>query len=331
MEDRKLGTDVNQVQITCLSHIIGQRQVKEVLRVSIDSHFQHRATNPDSVFGPVLLVGPSGVGKTLTAKAIHSELANLNLIETNGEFMNKGQELIDTLVISDENTTIFVDEAQSLDTEKQHILLTAISERKLYLPRNRSSRIPRTIPLAPFVLILATTHEFQLQDALRNRMRIYGRFDYYSTEDLVEILRQRIRSLGWSYESEDVLYSLASRSKQTPRLALNRNLQMSWNVASSNNRTTITMNDVVEAYRLLQVDAMSLDPVEQAFLHELAKRGSAKLNVLASKIGLPPQTISSVIEPYLLRAELITKEGVDRVITEKGMKHILSAGKVEPE
>ena len=145
MDEKTVGTDVNQVEITSLSHIVGQAQVREVLRVSIDSYFQHRATNPDSVFGPALLVGPSGVGKTLTAKAIHSELANLNLVETNGEFMNKGQELLDTLVIADENTTVFIDEAQSLNTENQHILLTAISERKLYLPRNRSSKLPRTI------------------------------------------------------------------------------------------------------------------------------------------------------------------------------------------
>lgn len=230
--DKVVGTDVNQVQITSLNHIISQSQVREVLRVSIDSYFQHRATNSDSVFGPVLLAGPSGVGKSLTGKAIHCELANLNLIETNGEFMNKGQ-LLDTLVIADENTTVFIDEAQSLNTENQHILLTAISERKLYLPRNRSSKVPRTIPLAPFVLILATTHEFQLQDALRNRMRIYCRFDYYSTKDLVEILRRRIMSLGWSYESEEILHILGSYAKRTPRLALNY-LQMAFNVASSN-------------------------------------------------------------------------------------------------
>jgi Holliday junction DNA helicase RuvB len=330
MDEKMVGTDVNQVQITTLDHIIGQDQVKQVLRVSIDSHFQHRTTNPDSVFGPVLLVGPSGVGKTLTAKAIHCELANLSLIETNGEFMNNNQELISILVSADENTTLLVDEAKALNTENQHILLTAISERKLYLPRNRSSKVPRTIPLAPFVLILATTHEFQLQDALRNRMRIYGRFNYYSTDDLVEILRQRIRSLKWSNESDEVLYFIGSRAKRTPRLALNY-LQMAFNVASSNSRTTIMRDDVIEAFRLLQVDAMGLDPVEQAYLHELAKRGSAKLGFLASKIGLPPQTLSAVIEPNLLRAELITKEGVDRVITDKGMKHILSAGKVEPE
>jgi Holliday junction DNA helicase RuvB len=330
MDERQVGTDVNQVQITSLNHIVGQKQVREVLRVNIDSFFQHRAANSDSVFGPVLLVGASGFGKTMTAKAIHSELANLNLIETNGEFMNKGRELIDAMVISDENTTVFIDEAQSLNTENQHILLTAISERKLYLPRNHASKVPRTIPLAPFVLILATTHEFQLMDALRNRMRIYCRFDYYSIDNLLEILRRRVLSLGWSYESEDILQILGSRSKKTPRLALNY-LQMAFNVASSNNRTTITKEDVIEAFRLLQVDAMGLDPVEQFYLHELAKRGSAKLNVLASKIGLPHRTISEVIEPYLLRAELITKEGVDRVITDKGMKHILSAGKVEPE
>jgi hypothetical protein len=60
MDEKLVGTDVNQVEITSLSHIVGQAQVREVLRVSIDSYFQHRATNPDSVFGPVLLVGPGG-------------------------------------------------------------------------------------------------------------------------------------------------------------------------------------------------------------------------------------------------------------------------------
>ena len=84
-------------------------------------------------------------------------------------------------------------------------ILTAISEKKLYLPRAVSSKSKRQIPLANFSLILASTHEFQLQDALRNRMRIYCRFDYYEIEDLINIVKQRADALKWQYESEQVL------------------------------------------------------------------------------------------------------------------------------
>ena len=176
MAEKNIGTDINQVEITSLSHIYGQPQIQELLRVNIDAFFQNRGNNENSTCGPFLLLGPSGVGKTLTAKAIHAELANLRLIESNGEMLNNTVELMSALLTADENTTIFIDECQALSTRAQHILLTAISEKKLYIPRGLSSKTKREIPLANFVLILASTHEFQLQGALRNRARVYCHF-----------------------------------------------------------------------------------------------------------------------------------------------------------
>ena len=153
-------------------------------------------------------------------------------------------------------------------------------------------------------------------------MRIYGRFSYYNIEDLTNIVKQRADALRWLCESIEVLTEIAKRAKQTPRLALNRNLQMAWNVCSSNDRNVITMNDVFEAFRLLNICSLGLDSIEKAYLQELSNHKSMKLNVVASKIGLPRQTISSVIEPYLLRTELIEKIGSDRAITIKGREHI---------
>lgn len=329
--DEKSGTDVNQIEITSLKHINGQPQVQQVLRLSIDAYFANRANNPDSSFGPVLLVGPSGVGKTLTSRAIHCELANLHLIESNGEMMNNSIELMGALLTATDDTTMFIDECQALSTRAQHILLTAVSEKKIYVPRGISARSKKEIPLANFVLILASTHEYQLQDALRNRMRIYCRFDYYAIEDLTAIVKQRADALGWKYETIDVLTEISKRAKQTPRLAINRNLQMAWNVCSSNNRNVITMQDVQEAFQLLQIDELGLDTLERAYLQELSKHKSMKLNVLASKIGLPRQTIDSVIEPYLLRMELIEKQCSERVITEKGKTHIQNEGEMKNE
>ena len=106
MPEQATGTDICQIEITSLNHIKGLPQIRELLRVNLDAYFQSRAKDgKNSTFGPVLLVGPSGTGKTLTAKAIHSELANLNLVETNGEFLNNNYELVSILLTADENTT----------------------------------------------------------------------------------------------------------------------------------------------------------------------------------------------------------------------------------
>ena len=135
-------------------------------------------------------------------------------------------------------------------------------------------------------------------------------------------MAQRAFALGWEVESEEVLLEIGRRSKATPRIALQRNLQMAWNIACSNNRSLITMDDVNKAFYLLQIDEEGLDTIERNYLKELSRHKSMKLNVIASKIGLPTMTIASVIEPYLLRTELIDKDGSNRVITEKGRTHI---------
>lgn len=322
MEDKEVKTDVNQYEVDSIYQLRIDPTLRELLHISIDSFFQNKAKDPENTsYGPLALLGPSGCGKSLIAKAVHRTLLNKHLIEANGESLNSIPELTSALMTATNDTTIFIDEAQALNTKAQHLLLTGISEKKIYAPR-RNSKGKFTIPLASFSLILASTHEFQLQDALRNRMRICCRLDYYSVEELTEIVKQRADMLGWKYESIEVLKELASRSKQVPRLAINRNLQMAQNVSMSNGNEVITMQDALQALKLLQVDHLGLDQLERNYLKELAKQGKMKLNVLASKLGLPRNTISSVLEPYLLRTELISKDGSDRVITDKGKAHL---------
>ncbi len=290
----EVGTDVNHVEITSLSKIGGQKKVTDLLKVNLDAYFQSRSTGKASTLGPILLTGPSGTGKSLVAKAIHAELANLNLIETNGEMLSNSSELISILLSATEDTTIFIDEAQGIGTRSSNILLTALSEKVIYLPSKGNNKKKRSIPLENFTLILATTHEYCLQAALRNRIRVYCRFEHYNLEDLVEIIRQRTFALNWDIESEQVLVEIAKRSKKTPRIALNRNLQMCWNVCSSQGRSVITMDDVCEAFRLLNIDALGLDELERNYLKILHQHGPTPLNVISSKLALPTQTIKTV-------------------------------------
>jgi Holliday junction DNA helicase RuvB len=321
-EEQTIGTDVNQTEVTSLNHIHGNPHLIELLRASLDAYFQNRAIKEDkTTFGPVLLVGPSGTGKTAIAKAIHYELANLKFVETNGEMLNSSTELTHILLTADSDTTILIDEAQALCKKNQHILLTAISEHILFAPKKGSTR-KQAIPLSDFVIIFCSTLEYQIQAALANRARLICRTDYYDSNTLADILGQRAYALGWEVESKEVLLEIGRRSKATPRIALQRNLQMAWNITCSNNRSLITMEDVKKAFHLLQIDEQGLDAIERNYLKELSKHKSMKLNVISSKIGLPTRTISSVLEPYLLRQELIHKDGSNRVITDKGKTHI---------
>ena len=322
MPEKTIGTDINQIEILSLSKIRGQKKVTDLLNVNLEAYFQSRQTGNTGTFGPALLCGPSGTGKTLIAKALHAELANLDLIETNGEMLSSSGELVSILLSATEDTTIFIDEAHGTSTKNMNLLLTALSEKVIYVPR-RMNKKKKAIPLENFTLLMATTHEYYLSDALRNRMRIYCRFEHYGLSDLVGIIRQRALALGWDVESEQALIEIAKRSKKTPRIALNRNLQMCWNVTSSQGREVITMADVHEAFRLLNIDALGLDELERNYLRILQQNGPTPLNVISSKLALPTQTIKAVIEPYMLQEGLIQKNKCShRQITTSADEHI---------
>ena len=190
--EKCIGTDVNQIEISSLSKIRGQTKVTDLLKVNLDAYFQSRQTGKPSAFGPTLLCGPSGTGKTLTAKALHAELGNLDIIEVNGEMISGSMALIPILLSATENTTIFVDECHSMGSKATNLWLTALSERVVYCS-NKNSKTKKAIPLESFCTIMATTHEYCLSDPLRNRFRIYCRFEHYPLDDLVEIIRQRAK------------------------------------------------------------------------------------------------------------------------------------------
>ncbi|MDI6450460.1 Holliday junction DNA helicase RuvB C-terminal domain-containing protein [Anaerobaca lacustris] len=220
-------------------------------------------------------------------------------------------------------TTIFIDEAQGLNSEAQYVLLTALSEGIVRVPGFVASGHRYAMRLAPFTMILATTHEYLLQEALRDRMRIHCRFDYYSVEDLVEVVRQRAVALRWQYESDEVLQMIARRAKAMPRQALHRNLQTCWEVAVSHDRNIITLVDAQEAFHHMEIDELGLDETDRRYLSILARGGPAPLGTLSAKLGLPPLTVQGVIEPYLIREDLITKgKSSTRILTDKGRGHI---------
>lgn len=220
----------------------------------------------------------------------------------------------------------FFDEAHELPKEQQTALYLALDQKRIVLAGGRSGRAPQSIPIATFTLLLASTDEWSLLAHLRDRMKLVLRFSFYEEEELETLLAQRSRALNWSVE-EAVCPLIAQRSRGTPRLAL-RLLQACRRVCRAEGSKTITFLHLERACSLEEIDGLGLGPVEQRYLRILAE-GDSRLNVIASRLGLPARTVSNVVEPFLLRGPsgqgLIAKDDQGRrQLTALGREHLAS-------
>jgi Holliday junction DNA helicase RuvB len=315
---------MNDVEPLLLDRIAGQPQVVAALQMHLAAYWNDRQAGRNPAFGPVGLFGCPGGGKTLLAHALHSELGNTRLLECIGETLDAKECLYAMLMsLEDDNTTLFIDEAQGLSRPVQHLLLKVLAEGKLSVP-SKFRKSDYQIQLPSFVTILASTHEYTLQPALLSRLRIYLRMMPYRVEDLAKILQQRADALRWRYSDASIFLEIARRSKKSPRLGL-KLLQMGYNVARSQNEDVIIPEHIQQAFVLSDIDAQGLDSLEQSYLRILSETHNLPLNVLASRLGLPSRTIQEVVEPYLLQEGFLSKEGSLRMLTEKGEKHIQSS------
>jgi Holliday junction DNA helicase RuvB len=297
-----------------LANLIGQQSVVDQVRVALDA-----AHEDEKKFDHALLCGPPGSGKTQTAKVIAAEMAS-EFHEVIGQAITSPADLNAVLLAATDKAIVFIDEAHELDRVFQTALYLALDQRKVFLQGNRSGRAPQSIPLNDFTLLLATTDEFQLLAPLRDRMRLHLRFDFYGVEDLVELVRQRSDGLKWNLD-EKVLAPIAQRSKGIPRLAL-RLLQSCRRVSRADGSRKITMAHVKKACALEEIDELGLGPVKQQYLRILVE-GSNRLNVIASRLGLPTRTVAEVSEPFLIRVGLVMKdEQGRRNLTAEGREHV---------
>ena len=308
-------SEINDVQPSSLRHIVGQDGVKSVVSVAIDA-----CQMDNRRFDHSLLVGPPGLGKTAIAQVLASELA-ADYFEVLGQSIKHPSDLNSVLLAATPGSVVFIDEAHELKTEFQTALYLALDKRKIILSGgSKAGGTPQSLPLADFALLLASTDEHCLLQPLRDRMRLLLRFTYYSIEDLTTILLQRARSLGWDIH-EELMPMIAQRARGTPRLAL-RILQACRRVARSEGELTITSDHFERACVLDQIDELGLGATEQQYLNALAD-GNSRLNVLSSILGLPSRTVSTVIEPFLIRVGLVVKDDTGRrQLSGKGREHL---------
>lgn len=275
-------------------------------------------------FESSLLTGPAGTGKSTLALVIAHEMGKAeDFTEILGQSIETVADLNSLLLSASERSVLHIDEAHELAKPLQTALYLALDKRCIFTSSGQDSR-PQPIGIADFTLLLSTTDEYCLLQPLRDRMKLTLRFGFLSSSELTEVTRQRAQALGWAV-NDSVYQSIACRAKGTPRLAL-RLLQASRRVARAEGAMTITSAHFERACSLEEIDELGLGPLDRQFLGQLVDR-PARLNVIASALGLPTRTVSQVIEPFLIRAGLVGKDDQSRrQLTAKGFKHVRATG-----
>ena len=303
--------EINDARPTSIRHLIGQRGVIAQVEVALDA-----AQQDNKKFDDALLVGPPGLGKSVLASVVAQEMAS-DFHDVLGQTITSNADLNSLLLRAKQRDVVHIDECHELAKPFQTALYLAIDQRKVIVSGRNTVQ---SIPLQEFTLLLSTTDEYCLLQPLRDRMKLVLRLDFYSEDDLVQLLRSRIQALGWSVDGL-VLGEIAKRSRGTPRLAL-RLLQSCRRCARSKGGTSIDFDHLKMACQLESLDEVGCGPTERKYLAVLVD-GACRLNVIASRIGLPTRTITEVIEPYLIRTDLVCKDDQGRrELTAFGREHI---------
>lgn len=300
-----------------LADYVGQPAVCEQLEVFITA-----ARQRGEPLDHLLLFGPPGLGKTTLAHIVAREMG-VNLRQTSGPVLERPGDLAALLTNLERNDVLFIDEIHRLSPVVEEILYPALEDYQIDImigegPAARSIKLD----LPPFTLIGATTRAGSLTNPLRARFGIISQLQFYSTEDLAHIVRRSAGLLKVAIEDAGAL-EIARRSRGTPRIA-NRLLRRVRDYAQVRHDGLITAEIADAALRMLAVDGMGLDAVDQKFLLTIMEKfagGPVGIDNLASALGEDRDTLEDVVEPYLIQQGLVQRTPRGRVATPAAYRH----------
>lgn len=301
-----------------LDDYCGQEHIKQSLRILIQA-----AQSRGECLDHVIFSGPPGLGKTTLATVIANELG-AQIKTTSGPAIARTGDLAAILTNLQPGDVLFIDEIHRLNRSIEEILYPAMEDFSLDIvigkgPAARSIRLD----IPHFTLVGATTRSGMLTGPLRDRFGISFRLDYYSVEDLAEIVARSASILGVIIDRQSAL-EIASRSRGTPRLA-NRLLKRVRDYAQVRGDGPIELDIAREALSFFEIDELGLDWMDIRILETLVKtfRGRAVgLTTLASAVGEDPSTLEDVYEPYLLQRGLIIRTPQGRIATLTAFDHL---------
>ena len=307
----------NHLRPQLLKDYIGQQKVKETLSIYIEA-----ARQREEPLDHVLFYGPPGLGKTTLAGIIANEMG-VKMKVTSGPAIEKPGEIAAILNNLSEGDVLFIDEIHRLNRQVEEVLYPAMEDIAIdiVIGKGAAARSIR-LDLPKFTLVGATTRAGLLTAPLRDRFGVVSRLEFYSTQDLMTIIRRSAEVLHVKIDERGA-EELARRSRGTPRLA-NRLLKRVRDYAQVCHDGVITLQVANEALDLLDVDKYGLDQSDRNILLTMMNKfrgGPVGLDTLAAALGEDSGTLEEVYEPYLIKNGFIQRTPRGRVVTELARAH----------
>jgi Holliday junction DNA helicase RuvB len=299
--------------------MIGRK--KEIKNLSI---MLQAAQKREEALDHVLFYGPPGLGKTTLANVISNEM-EVDMYVTSGPAIEKQGDLVSILTNITKHGILFIDEIHRLHRSIEEILYPAMEDKAvdIIIGKGPSARTLR-LELEDFSLIGATTRIGLLSSPLRSRFGASFRLDYYSPEELSEMIIQASRTLGVKLDESGAL-EIAKRSRGTARTAI-QHLKRVRDYVQVVNEQGITKDIVEKVLRMHEIDDFGLDYIDRRILKLIIDDfggGPVGLSTISAALSEEVGTIADVYEPYLIQAGFLRRTPRGRIATNKALKHLM--------
>ena len=310
---------INDLRPKILKEYVGQDDVVNSLKTAIKA-----SEARDEPMEHVLFHGPPGLGKTTLAHVISKEKKS-NLVVTSGPSLEKPADIVGLLSNLSEGDVLFIDEIHRISKGVEEYFYSAMEDFKVdFITGSGTFAKTLTFPLKRFTLVGATTRVGMLSSPLRDRFGLTYHLDFYSEDELTEIVNRSSGILGVSIE-QDSSKEIAIRARGTPRIA-NRLLRRVRDYHQVNHKEKKLDRIIASnAMELEGVDIKGLDRLDRQYLITLSnnyKGGPAGIEALAATLNEESQTLVDVVEPYLLKIGFIIRTPSGRKMTLDGLRYL---------